>query len=284
MRKIALTLMFLMASSVVLAAGGKSCGQIDCYDFAPDLKDRASLQRGAATFVNYCMGCHEAKYSRYERVATDLGIPLDLAEENLIFDNSKIGNLMVNAMPEKLAKTWFGAAPPDLTLVARSRGPEWLYTYLLTFYLDESRPWGVNNLVFKDVGMPHVMLGLQGVNRCLPGDDHDHHEACQFEHFSDTGSQSPEQFEQTVYDLSNFMTYMAEPAALEDVNLLDALTMDIDEAIDDDMVQMIDDHTVQDDCCGAYKAQAGELDPTYVAEEAVSEHGHDDGATHHTHP
>ncbi len=109
MRKLALTLTLLLTSFGVLASGGKSCGQIDCYDVDVDLRDQASMQRGAATFINYCMGCHEAGYSRYERVATDLGIPLELAEENLIFDDSKIGDLMVNAMPEKAAKTWFGA-------------------------------------------------------------------------------------------------------------------------------------------------------------------------------
>lgn len=215
MRKLALTLTLLLTSFGVLASGGKSCGQIDCYDVDVDLRDQASMQRGAATFINYCMGCHEAGYSRYERVATDLGIPLELAEENLIFDDSKIGDLMVDAMPEKAAKTWFGATPPDLTLVARSRGSEWLYTYLLTFYQDTSRPWGINNLAFKDVGMPNVMAELQGTQKCLPGADAEHEPCGHIEHIADTGSQSPEEFEQTVHDLTNFMTYMAEPVALE---------------------------------------------------------------------
>lgn len=214
MRRLALTLMLALASCGVLAASDKSCGQIDCYPFEPDLHDKASLQRGAAVFVNQCLGCHEAGYSRYERVGTDLGIPPELVEENLIFDGSKLGDLMTNAMPKKSAKRWFGATPPDLTLVARARSPEWLYTYLLTFYEDPSRPWGVNNLVFKDVGMPNVMLELQGRQKCLPGDDE--HSACgHIEHVADSGAQSPEEFEQTVYDLSNFMTYVAEPMALE---------------------------------------------------------------------
>ena len=214
MRNIVLTLTLLLTAFAALASGGKSCGQIDCYDAKVDLRDQASLQRGAATFVNYCMGCHEAGYSRYERVATDLGIPVELAEEYLIFDDSKIGDLMVNAMPEKAAKKWFGVAPPDLTLVARLRGSDWLYTYLLTFYGDDGRPWGVNNLVFKDVGMPNVMHELQGTQKCLPGDD-EHHLCGVIEHVADTGTQSPEEFEQTVHDLTNFMTYMAEPIALE---------------------------------------------------------------------
>ncbi len=216
MRKLALTLTLLLTSLGVLAAGGdKSCGQIDCYEFKADLSDTASMQRGAATFVNYCMGCHEASYSRYERVATDLEIPIELAEQNLIFDDSKIGSLMTNAMDETLAKVWFGATPPDLTLVARSRGPEWLYTYLLTFYEDPSRPWGANNLAFKDVGMPNVLLELQGAQKCLPNDEDEHGICAHIEHVADTGTQSPEEFQQTIYDLTNYMTYMAEPAALE---------------------------------------------------------------------
>ncbi len=215
MRQIALTFLLVLTSFGVQASGGKSCGQIDCYEFEADLQDAASMQRGAATFVNYCMGCHEAGYSRYERVATDLGIPPEMVEANLIFDDTRIGDLMVNAMPESDSKRWFGVAPPDLTLVARARGADWLYTYLLTFYEDPDRPWGVNNLTFKDVAMPNVMFELQGGQKCLPGGDGDHGACGHIEHIADTGRQSPEEFEQTVRDLSNFMTYMAEPAALE---------------------------------------------------------------------
>jgi cytochrome c1 len=215
MRKLALTLTLLLTSMGAWAAGDKSCGQIDCYEFKADLSDQPAMQRGAATFVNYCMGCHEASYSRYERVATDLGIPFEIAEQNLIFDDSKIGSLMVNSMPEDTAKIWFGATPPDLTLVARARGPEWLYTYLLTFYQDPSRPWGVNNLAFKDVGMPNVLLELQGSQKCLPNDKDEHGVCAHVEHIPDTGSQSPEEFEQTISDLTTYMTYMSEPAALE---------------------------------------------------------------------
>lgn len=214
MKKFTLSLILCLMSLPALAAGAKPCGTIDCYDFKADLSDRESLQRGAAVFVNYCQGCHSAAYSRYERVATDLHIPVDLAEQNLIFDDSKIGDHMENAMSKPLAKKWFGAAPPDLTLVARARGAEWLYTYLLTFYLDDKRPWGVNNLVFKDVGMPHVLLELQGEQRCLPGDDPVHEPCAVLQPFPETGSQTAAEFEQTVYDLTNFMVYMSEPAAL----------------------------------------------------------------------
>ena len=217
---------------VPLKAAGASAG-VHLYEFEPALEDKAALQRGAKTFVNYCLGCHEAGYSRYERVATDLGIPADLVLDNLVFDDSKIGSLMTNAMPEDLAKKWFGATPPDLTLVSRARGADWLYTYLQTFYEDDARPWGTNNLVFKDVGMPNVLLSLQGEQKCVPpyavaknggiaqdpltGEylEDDHTPCGRVVHVENTGSQSPEEFEATVHDLVSFMAYMAEPAALK---------------------------------------------------------------------
>ena len=142
-----------------------------------DASNKASLQSGAQLYMNYCMGCHSMQYARYERTANDLGVPVELFEGNLKFEGmsfeidgaAKIGDLMENAMPAAMAKKWFGAAPPDLTLVARSKGADWLYTYLRTFYTDPSRPYGVNNKVFKDVGMPHVLLELQGETECVPG-------------------------------------------------------------------------------------------------------------------
>src|SRR5690606_22686203 len=114
------------------------------------------------TFVNYCMGCHEAKFQRYERVADDIGIPHELMMENLVMTDAKIGDHMRIGMQADDAKSWFGAAPPDLTLVARVRGTDWLYTYLRTFYEDPTRPLGWNNKAFPNVGMPHVLAGLQG--------------------------------------------------------------------------------------------------------------------------
>ncbi len=236
MKNLLIALLLVVAPmSVYAAGGGKSCGAIDCYDFEPALEDKAALQNGAKLFVNYCMGCHEAAYSRYERVGTDLGIPMDLVTKNLIFDDSKVGSLMTNAMPEKAAKRWFGATPPDLTLVSRARGADWLYTYLLTFHKDDSRPWGVNNLVFKDVGMPHVMLELQGEQTCLPSfaiaenggitqdpltgdhleDDDPAHSCGRVAHVEGTGSMTPAEYEKAMFDLASFMAYMAEPMAVE---------------------------------------------------------------------
>ena len=127
-----------------------------------DVSDKASLQSGAKLFMNYCAGCHSTQYQRYNRVAADLGIPEDVMQANLNFTGVAVGDLMTNAIPEKDAANWFGAPPPDLTLVARVRGTNWLYTYLRTFYIDEERPFGVNNLIFPSVGMPHVLEPLQG--------------------------------------------------------------------------------------------------------------------------
>jgi len=230
--KLAAMLLLAVMPLSVLANSGL---EFPLDKFEPALGDRASLQRGAQLFVNYCMGCHSADYMRYGRLAKDLGIPDKLVQENLIFDqNGKIGDLMQIGMPKKLAKKWFGAPPPDLTLVSRARSPEWLYTYLRTFYKDPSRPYGVNNLVFKDVGMPHVLLELQGEQVCKPAWAHaanggikrdpltsanveDHHVPCgRVEHIEGTGKLKPAEFDAAVGDLVSFLAYVAEPKAIED--------------------------------------------------------------------
>ena len=207
---------------------GKSCGTINCDPFEPQLNNDASLQRGAQLAVNYCMGCHSFKYSRWERVADDLNIPHQMMLDNMIFSGQKIGELMDIAMPSDQAKEWFGATPPDLTLVARSRSPEWVYTYLRHFYADPSRPLGVNNKVYKDVGMPHALLDLQGLPECIPGsslatnggikrdlltgeDVLDN--PCGGYEINKAGSLSPEEYDAAVFDLVNFLTYVAEPMA-----------------------------------------------------------------------
>lgn len=209
---------------VVGAESEFDCGTMPCDRIDLDIRDSASLQKGAQTYMNYCMGCHSLKYARYNRVAEDLGIPQDLMRDNLIFDPAvKVGALMNNAMDIERAKVWFGAAPPDLTLVARSRSPNWLYTYLLAFYEDRSRPYGVNNRVYENVGMPHVLLDLQGLKACvetvvdtrlepLSGTAMaEHHDACGTMETVTEGRLSTEEYEQTIYDLVNFLAYIAEP-------------------------------------------------------------------------
>lgn len=202
----------------LIASASDSGFHLDAME--PDLRNQASLQSGARTYLNYCMGCHSLKYQRYLRTATDLGIPQDLMLEHLIFDpNVRIGDLMENSMSVENAKIWFGAAPPDLTLYTQLKGgPEYLYTYLRGFYEDKSRPFGVNNLVFENVGMPHVLVGLQGMQvRTCTGDAAE--EKCgndsQMELVPGTGTLTPEEYDKVVYDLTNFLYYMAEPVRLQ---------------------------------------------------------------------
>ena len=214
------------------AVGSESsfaCGAIPCDTFEADPADQASLQHGAAVYANYCMGCHSLQYSRYNRVAKDLGIPEDLFKANLMFDPElKIGSHMDNAMDKANAKVWFGATPPDLTLISRARQPEWVYTYLRSFYRDDSRPYGVNNRVFAKVGMPHVLMELQGMPECAPAPVNDGQgevdpltgeqlmeDPCARLEIAAAGMMSTQQFDETMYDLVNFLAYTAEPAKLE---------------------------------------------------------------------
>ncbi len=208
-----------------------NCGTMPCDEIVVNPHDKSSLQSGARLYMNYCMGCHSLKYARYNRVAEDLGIPEDLFMANLVFDPGiRFGSLMDNAMDDHNAKLWFGAAPPDLTLASRARQPEWLYTYLRTFYKDPSRPYGVNNKVFKDVGMPHVLLELQGMQECAVGPVKAHNggvkrdpltgqdileDPCGRFDISEAGQMTPQEFDGAIYDLVNFMAYMAEPMAAD---------------------------------------------------------------------
>ncbi len=210
---------FALLPTLVLAAGGG----VPLDDARVDLDDQASLQRGAQTFANYCMGCHSAKFARYNRVARDLGIDEKDMQANLIFAETKIGSLMEIAMRPEDSKKWFGATPPDLTLVARVRGADWLYTYLRGFYADESRPYGVNNVVFKDVGMPHVLAGLQGkqVKGTAPVvvgfDPLTGRELTEEKegvlYIEEAGSLDAKAYDTVARDLTGFLVYMAEPMA-----------------------------------------------------------------------
>ncbi len=197
-----------------------------------DLTDKAALQDGARTFANYCMGCHSAKFQRYERVADDLGIPHEIMLENLVFSGAKIGDHMKIGMKPDDAKAWFGAAPPDLTLVARVRGNDWLYTYLRTFYYDPTRPLGSNNKVFPNVGMPNVLADLQGHQYIgckqvqvvedgkkqfdpLTGTPITHEACDQLAIAPNTGALSEEEFDEKIQNLVTFLAYSANPIKLE---------------------------------------------------------------------
>jgi len=196
-----------------------SSGSIHLETAKVDLNDKASLQRGAKYFMNYCLSCHSAKQLRYSRMADDLAIPHELVEQNLMFVGDKIMDGMTISMRPEDAANWFGVNPPDLSLIARSRGSDWLYTYLKSFYLDESRPFGVNNLVFPDVGMPHVLADLQGLQRATYKDEEDStgnlHSVLSGVEVVQAGQMTADEYDQAMHDLVNFMTYMGEPAKLE---------------------------------------------------------------------
>lgn len=211
-KKIAVGLFALAMPMMASAAGGGY--HLDSANI--DSGNEASLQRGARTFVNYCMGCHGLKYMRYNRMAKDLGLPEEAVFDNLIFttdksgERSKVGSLMTNTMTVDYAKEVFGTAPPDLSLIARSRGVDWLYTYMRTFYVDESRPVGVNNAVFPGVGMPHVLWELQGVQKPVY-EEHDGKQALVGFEIVQEGSMNEREYNKLVRDLVNFLDYAAEP-------------------------------------------------------------------------
>ena len=188
-------------------------------DRAPiDPLDEISLQRGARTFVNYCLNCHSASYMRYNRLR-DLSLTEQQIRDNLIFTGVKVGDLMKSAMDPKDSKEWFGTPPPDLTVITRSRssgagpGSDWLYTYMRSFYRDSSRPTGWNNLVYPNVAMPHVLWELQGEQVLrnarvqVPG----YMKTVQELTLAKPGLMKPVEYDQLVADLVNYMTYMAEP-------------------------------------------------------------------------
>ncbi|MCB1878720.1 MAG: cytochrome c1 [Gammaproteobacteria bacterium] len=209
MKKLIVASILALVPLFALASGS---GHLDDADL--DMGDQASLQRGAKYFVNYCLSCHSAKYQRYNRTARDLGLSEDEVKENLMFTTDKIGETMTIAMDPENANSWFGVTPPDLSVIARARGVDWIYTYLRSFYLDESRPFGVNNVVFPDVGMPHVMWQLQGTQKAV-FTEHDGQKV--FEKFEQVtpGSLSPSEFDAAMRDLTAFLSYVGEPIQME---------------------------------------------------------------------
>ncbi len=212
----ALIAMFLLVPALAFAAGDHV--KLDRAPINPG--DNASLQRGAALFVNYCLNCHSANYMRYNRLQ-DIGLNDKEILENLVFSGGKVGDLMKTAMDANDAKVWFGAAPPDLTVIARSRasgdgsGADWLYTYLRTFYRDPSRPTGWNNATFPNVGMPHVLWELQGEQEMKAGKVRAEGYMASVEkpELVKPGKLSALDYDRAIADLVNYMAYMGEPAA-----------------------------------------------------------------------
>ena len=178
-----------------------------------DLNNKSSLQRGAQIYVNNCLGCHTLKYQRYIKFVDHLELPAETIENNLIFttnkdgEATKIGSLILNSVNPDHATEAFGVMPPDLTLIARSRGADWLYTFLTSFYKDETRPLGVNNSLYSNVGMPHVLVWMEGLKKKSS-------ETSGYEYIN-KGTMTPAEYDKAMTDLVNFLVYVAEPAQLD---------------------------------------------------------------------
>ena len=210
-RRAAMLTVGLLVSSAAVAAGGG-----DLQQSGTDLDDRASLQRGAALYMNYCSGCHSLKYLRYSRMADDLGLSEEEVMQNLNFTGAKFGEQIQVAMPAEGAEKWFGKMPPDLSLITRVRGTDWVYTYLKSFYLDESAALGWNNTVLQNAAMPNPLWEMQGLQHAEFGEpDETGERPVQALKVTQPGTQTPEAFNQTVRDITAFLEYAAEPAALK---------------------------------------------------------------------
>jgi ubiquinol-cytochrome c reductase cytochrome c1 subunit len=219
----------LLLAGAVFATAASAAGEVELKYFKPAYNNTASIQRGARDFVAYCSGCHSMKYMRYSRLETDLGIPEDLLKSSLMIGTDKLGDTMKSAMPAAASKTWFGQTPPDLTLEARARGADWIYTYLQSFYVDEKRPLGVNNTVLPNASMPHVLWELQGWQKLVEhkaeaGDADkaaaggEEHHGPQFKPLTQ-GTMTPEEYKAFVADITNFMAYAAEPGKAHRISL-----------------------------------------------------------------
>jgi len=201
----------LLASPVFAAEEGG-----DLQHAGTDLTDTASLQRGAALYMNYCSGCHSLKYLRYSRMAEDLGLTEDEVQANLNFTGVKFGEQIHAALNEDEGKQFFGKMPPDLSLIARVRGSDWIYSYLKSFYLDEARPVGWNNKVFPNASMPNPLWQLQGLQHAEYGKvDAGGERPVEKLVLAQPGTQDAAQFDQTARDITAFLEYAGEPAALK---------------------------------------------------------------------
>ncbi|MGD9598907.1 MAG: cytochrome c1 [Steroidobacteraceae bacterium] len=211
MRKLAIIATVLaLAAPAAFAAGGEGTASWQQWHAGNALGDRASLQRGARNFMNWCAGCHSLKYVRYQRIGTDLGIADDVMKANLVPPGAKITDYVTTAMPESLANASFGIVPPDLSLITRSKGTDYVFRFLKTFYADAAAATGTNNLALPGTAMPHVLSGLQGVPHAVFATDGT------FEKFEEgvPGQLTAAQYDAFVRDTVNFLEYAGEPAKL----------------------------------------------------------------------
>lgn len=212
-------LTFLLLLALVGPAAVASSGEGPKLSNANvNLDDRIGLQNGAKLFLNYCVSCHSASFMRYNRIAADLGIPEDQLKSSMMFTTDKVGDTIKVAMRPQDAEIWFGINPPDLSVAARSRGPDWIYSYLLGFYADPSRPTGVNNPYLPGAAMPHVLWELQGTQRPVYHmvKDETGREMRVLDHLKPgtPGRLTDIEFKKQMRDLVSFMVYLGEPAKL----------------------------------------------------------------------
>ncbi|HSH08103.1 MAG TPA: cytochrome c1 [Burkholderiales bacterium] len=216
MKRLLVALLIAPLSALALSGAVRAAEVGYRLDPAPiDPNDLVSLQSGARTFVNYCLNCHGAQFMRYNRLQ-DIGLTDAQIKDNLLFTAEKVGDTMKVAMTKEDGKAWFGVAPPDLSVIARARGADWLYTYLRTFYRDAKTPSGWNNAVFPNVGMPHALWTLQGERalKIAKVKDKAGHETLEYSWSQlSKGTQSAIEYDRTVRDLVNFLVYVGEPAA-----------------------------------------------------------------------
>jgi len=218
MNRLVLSLYFVVMCTVLHAASETG---IELQNVHVNIKDKASLQRGAKLYMNYCSGCHSLKYMRYNTMAKGLGLTTfdgdvdkDLLYNNLIFTTAKHHAPIEIAMPDADAREWFGIQPPDLSLIARKRSPNWLFTYLNSFYADDKRPFGANNLLIPGVAMPNVLAPLQGKVIAVRKNS-DHSEGnINYLLMTKKGTMTQHQFDQALTDIVNFLVYVGEPAKL----------------------------------------------------------------------
>lgn len=231
MRKFATLLVALLALPPAFAAAAEGSAPAgtaaeasapldwEAWKAGNQVSDIASLQRGARNFMNYCNGCHAMKYLRYQRMATDLKIPLDVLNAALVAPGSSSLDYITTAMPSTDAVAWFGKSPPDLSLMARSRGVNYLYQFLKTFYLDPTRGTNTNNLALPNAAMPAVLSDLEGVKQAVYRDvkNADGTTDKVFDHFDtvSSGNMTPEEFDGFVRDTVNFLDYAGEPVQVE---------------------------------------------------------------------
>lgn len=214
-----MTRLCLLLLCLFVCMSVEAAGEVELMRSNINLSDKTSLQRGARIFMNYCLTCHSAKYMRYNRMAQDLDITENVLKSNLMFGTDKPGNTMTISMTPEDGEKYFGVAPPDLSVTARVRGADWLFTYFMTFYRDDKRPWGVNNMAFKDVAMPNILWEYQGIQRPVYKEvkEANGETVKKIDHLEleKPGKLSPEEYENMVNDLVNFLVYLGEPIQLK---------------------------------------------------------------------